>query len=170
MGRVYRELPSATELWERFDYKPLTGELVYKVNRYTARIGEVAGSMYSNGYRVLEFMESGVRHRFNAQRVIWKWVYSEDPGAFEVDHINGERSDNRLCNLRLATRSQNRANKRTNPPKGYVKTESGTFHARIAPLGQRQIILGNYATEAEARAAYIKASQELHGSFSPYSK
>ena len=167
MARSYKALPPASELWERFEYKPLTGELLWNNHkRYSAWKGKVAGSKFPNGYLVTELNTSLERRRYPNHRLIWKWVTGEDPGQLELDHKNGNRADNRLQNLRLATRSQNRANKTKNPPKGYHQVKGGKYEARIAPFGQRQIILGRFDTEAEARAAYAKASLELHGEFS----
>ena len=157
MGRVYKELPSATELWERFDYKPLTGELVWKGRK----AGKIAGSIQSNGYISIGF-NADVKN--TAHRTVWKWVTGKEPGAFDVEHLDRNRTNNAWNNLRLATRSQNLCNKKA---KGYRKMKSGRFQVRVQVSGTIHYF-GTYPTEAEARAAYIKASQELHGSFSPY--
>ena len=68
-------------------------------------IGQKAGSIHSTGYRHITFM--GKQHK--AHRLIWLYVYGYLPK--EIDHINGDRQDNRLENLREVTRSQNQYNK-----------------------------------------------------------
>lgn len=168
MVRAYKALPPASELWELFDYKPLTGELVWKQHqRYPSKVGTTAGSVYNNGYTVIELVRASNRHRYSAHRLIWLWVTGKDPCHKEVDHRDGRRSNNAFNNLRLASSSQNRVNKTKNPPKGYYFVKSrNKYHATIKPLGQKQVFLGLYHTEAEARAAYEKASLELHGEFS----
>lgn len=63
-----------------------------------------AGFDNSSGYLLIRIGQS----RYLAHRLAWFYVYETWPQ--ELDHINRDRSDNRLCNLRLATRSENMAN------------------------------------------------------------
>lgn len=164
MSRAYKALPPASELWELFDYKPLTGELVWKNHpRYKSWTGEIAGTIDSRGYKAIEFKIDGIRHRFTGQRVVWKWVTGEDPGAhLQVDHINQNRSDNTFSNLRLTTPEQNSHNRRH---RGWVLTPAGKYRVMIGPMDTNRYV-GTFDTEAEARAAYEKASKALHGEFS----
>lgn len=87
-----------------------------------------------------------------------------------VDHINGDGLDNRKCNLRVATRSQNNMNTQRN-----VRGTSGRkgvtwnrackkWQAQIKVNG-KNIYLGLYHTKDEAHMAYAKASDELHGDY-----
>lgn len=64
--------------------------------------GTRAGTTNSNGYRVIK----GQREH----RMIWEMFNGPIPAGYEIDHINGVRSDNHIENLRLATRSQNSQN------------------------------------------------------------
>lgn len=70
--------------------------------------------------------------------------------GYEIDHINGNKLDNRLCNLRHVTRSQNNMNKKN--VKGYIKTKEGNYQANIGKDGKK-ICLGTYKTIAEAKAS-----------------
>lgn len=89
-----------------------------------------------------------------------------------VDHVNGNRLDNRRANLRLCTLSQNQWNRgkpsvNTSGYKGVVKQASASnirWAARISANG-KAYRLGSYATQAEARQAYADAATRLHGEF-----
>jgi len=84
------------------------------------------------------------------------------PAAMEIDHINGIRHDNRRSNLRIVTTQENRHNQRS--AKGYYwNTRNRRYTAQIV-LNKKQIYLGSYNTEDEARAAYLEAKQKYHPS------
>lgn len=105
-----------------------------------------------------------------AHRVLWELVNGQIPSNKEVDHVNGNKSDNRLSNLRLATPFQNRCNagKRAHNTTGI----KGVFWDRarekwVAYIGVNgiQINLGRHATEGLAAIAYAKAAIRYHGQF-----
>lgn len=87
-----------------------------------------------------------------------------------VDHINGIKTDNRHCNLRVCTKSQNGANRghQRNNSAGYkgVTFHKGTgrFIAQIQKDG-RKIHLGSYDSAERAHAAYRSAAESLQGEF-----
>jgi hypothetical protein len=104
---------------------------------------------------------------FKVHRLVWKLLYGCDPAA-EIDHINGDKSDNREINLREASSQQNRRN---TPAFKHSKTgikgvwvQSGRFKSCIFMEG-KQIYLGYFDTAEEARAAYEKMAKGLHGEF-----
>ena len=114
----------------------------------------------NNGY--LASMMGG--KLYLAHRVIWKLVHGEDPNV--IDHINGDRADNRLKNLRNITQAANMQNKRR-----YKRNTSGVtgvhrlgnaWCARISVNGEVRY-LGTFATLEEAAAAREQAAREFGG-------
>ena len=105
------------------------------------------------------------------QNIFLHRVILSAPDDLQVDHINRDRLDNRLINLRLATGSQNQQNigLRSNNASGYkgVCYVPGRkkWLAHIT-INYKQRSLGLYPTPEEAYAVYCKASKELHGDFS----
>ena len=75
----------------------------------TCRAGTVAGAPGSGGYRYVNLTFDGKPRRMLAHRVVWALATGAWPEV-EIDHRNGIRDDNRLSNLREATRSQNKHN------------------------------------------------------------
>ena len=91
-----------------------------------------------------------------AHRIVWAMTYGYWPGH-QIDHINGVRNDNRLCNLREATVAQNPQNQRTSPRNasgypGVSWTTDGKWEAHITVDGRRHH-LGLFDTAREAYAA-----------------
>jgi hypothetical protein len=125
----------------------------------------VLGYANSNGYLVVTF--DGRQQ--GAHRIAWKLMVGEYPvGA--LDHINGDKHDNRWANLREASTSENACNARTprNNTSGFkgVGTKTGTvkFRACLRYRG-KQIHIGYFDTVEAARAAVIARREEVHGSF-----
>ena len=86
----------------------------------------------------------------------------------QIDHINMQRADNRIENLRLATPSQNRSNSltpitNTSGIKG-VRNRSGRWTAEIR-INKKIVHLGSFKTAEEAASAYSKAAIDTHGVF-----
>ena len=146
-------------------YNPLTGALTWKVTKARMRFGEEAGSGHGDGYLSVQIDGKG----YYAHRLAWALHHGQWPSS-SLDHRNGNRSDNRILNLREADKSGQGANMRVmrNGLKG------ATFHRRIGRW-QAQITknrkvrsLGYFETEAEAHKAYRRAALELHGEFARF--
>lgn len=122
---------------------------------------KVAGSQDTHGYRQIKINKK----LYLAHRLAWLYVHGSWPSK-PLDHINGNRSDNRIENLREASVGQNNQNikqARKDSQTGLVgiSRRGNRFIARIWHKGQR-ICLGHHATAEEAHAAYIEAKRQYH--------
>ncbi len=150
------------ELTALLDYIPETGDLLWKVkNNRRIVIGSRAGTINDHGYIVIRL--NGLRYR--AHRLVWLYVNKTWP-TNDIDHINGQRDDNRIENLRDVTTAENiqhqTAAQKTNKTKllGVSKRKHG-FIARICTNGVIKH-LGSFKTPEEAHQAYILAKRKLH--------
>jgi len=144
-----------TELEKRFKYHADTGILLWKSGRCA---GKEAGWINKEGYRKVRLDRANV----SAHRIIWVLMTGECIEGKTVDHKDRNRSNNCWDNLRLATREEQQFNKIT---KGFQKIGK-KFRARIRIKG-KDIHLGMFDTEQEARDVYIKKCAELRGNFAP---
>ena len=96
-------LPPLEEFSAVLRCDPEQGHLYWRKADRRRRTDIPAGGLDKAGYWVIRLNYQ----QYLAHRVIWYMATGEDPGDMEVDHINWNRSDNRLCNLRLATHAQN---------------------------------------------------------------
>lgn len=96
-----------------FLYDPMTGRLHHKANRRRVKAGSYADSTRrADGYRQVALRLDGKQYQLKAHRVAWILEHGDIPDGLQVDHINGIRDDNRLCNLRLVTQRENDQNRR----------------------------------------------------------
>lgn len=151
-----KPLPPLKLLRELFTYCPETGSLVRaKTTSSRSPKGKIAGSVNRDGYlRVrVEKVE------YMVHRLVWKLVKGEDiPTGSYIDHIDRNRQNNRIENLRLATDLTNQNNRNPNEGVTYDTRKYPKLKKRwVATLRGRK--LGYYETEAEAREARIKAVQ-----------
>lgn len=130
-----------------------------------AKAGDAAGSLWSCGYVAI-----GVAgQRVLAHRLAWFIETGEWPG-FDIDHINGNRQDNRIANLRPASRSQNMANtpKRASNTSGvkgvHWSSRSRRWIARVMKDG-KQIHLGTFKDLSDAAEAYAAGATVAFGEF-----
>lgn len=163
MRRTFDAIPVA-ELHELFVCDALAGKLIRKVFCGGRPAGEAAGALNRvNGYTYVSVRLRKVL----VHRAIWAMTHGEWP-VLDIDHINGDRSDNRLANLRVATRQQNIGNsgKRRNNTSGYkgVTAYKGRWRAQIGAAGYRKA-LGVFDTPELAHAAYCAAARVAYGDF-----
>lgn len=160
-------MTSIERLRELFDYDPLTGALVWRARRGSAAAGRVAGHLCLTWGYVVVGIDGGL---YRAHRVIWAYVHGEWPCA-EIDHRDGNRSNNALANLRQATVSQNRMNltclKRNNKSGVTgVSRDREKWRAAINVDG-RQVTLGRFDDFSDAVSARRKAVVDHYGAFAP---
>ena len=152
---------TAERLRELLAYDQDTGVFTWKVNVSNVKAGGVAGGHNTKGYTHIKI--DGRKH--SAHRLVWLYAHGEWPPA-EVDHINGIKADNRIVNLREATRSENAHNLRkshADSKTGFlgVAPSYGKFKAHIMVDGKKKH-LGYFPTPEEAHAAYLAAKRQLH--------
>lgn len=127
--------------------------------------GMAAGSMDSKGYVSVRILW----RRYRAHRVAWCIMSGSWPDM-EIDHINGDRADNRPSNLRLADHSENGRNRgiQSNNTSGFkgVSWHSGSrkWLAQIVSRGRHES-LGLFSDPKDAYAAYCQAAHKQHGAF-----
>lgn len=147
---------------EYVEYDPDIGSFIWIKRRRRVTVGMAAGSVNAHGYLHIRFNGQFLK----AHRVAWFLFYGVWPDQM-LDHINGERADNRIANLRLATPTQNSANRGANVGTGKLKGtrfQKGKWEAYVGINGRFQY-LGRYPTELEAHAAHVAASKETYGEF-----
>lgn len=162
---------TADRLKEILDYDETSGIFRYRKQRGIQETGAIAGqiskksSWNGGGYRVIYIDGRG----YGANRLAWFYVHGIWP-ADQVDHVNAVRDDNRIANLRLATRTQNMANcrKRANNTTGlkgaYWHKAARRWMSSIQCAGVYEY-LGLFDTKEEAHAAYVMAANRLFGEF-----
>lgn len=152
---------TASDLRERVSYDPAAGLMTWRKCSNARRIGSEIGTISPSGYRVAMIG----RRLFQVHRLAWLYVHGVWPDG-EIDHVNRKRADNRLCNLRVATRVQNIANRAAQngrEMKGITFTR-GRWQAQIRKNG-RNIYLGLYDTAEEAHSVYFDAARRLYGDY-----
>ncbi len=158
---------TAERLRELLQYDQCSGAFTYKVKRGTRKPGDAAGCKMIRGNigMMLEY------RRYSAHRLAWLYMTGEWP-TNEVDHIDGDATNNRWNNLREANSGQNKQNQRR-PRKdnkcGFLGVyrhcvdASGNirWRARIQ-LDGKTTHLGLFPSPESAHEAYVKAKRILH--------
>jgi len=128
------------------------------------KTGHIYCNLDRDGY--VRVRKDGKEYR--AHRLIWEMHYGSIPTGILIDHIDGDTLNNRIENLRLATRQQNNANAKggkngSTLPKGLTQVSTG-YRARLTFKGTT-FSLGTYTTIEEAKKAYDDKNKELNGEF-----
>lgn len=156
---------TAEEARELFSYDRETGDVAWKTKRpncHRVVVGESLKGVRANGY--IDVRVNG--KLILVHRLAWLLHHGRWP-VNEIDHIDGCKTNNAIVNLREATSRQNKFNRAC---KGYFfrgnYPSKNKYHAKIR-IGGKPKHIGCFATPEEAQAAYVAASKEYHGEFSP---
>jgi hypothetical protein len=151
-------------------YEPDTSKFFWLMARpRKTRAGDPAGHLNKKGYIEIRYNHI----TYQAHRIAWYLHTGQDPYPLGLDHVNGERADNRINNLRLATPAQNAKNMRkregtTSTYKGVSwHRKSGKWQAQIRVDG-RSMYLGCHDSQLDAHLAYCAAAARLHGEFANF--
>lgn len=158
-----KTLPSQEALRQKFTY----------AEGHLFRDGQRVGTTHGNGYLKVTIRKVP----YYVHRLIWAWHHGAIPEGMEIDHIDGSRDNNKIENLRLATRGQQNHNKAAH--KNCISGLKGAhyngdrcrdqgyapWHSQIRIQG-KLIYLGQFWTAEEAHAAYVAAAKEHCGGYS----
>lgn len=165
--------PSAERLKEILNYDPESGKFTWKINRKgPGKAGVAAGKRRESGYVVIGIDGSSL----SAHRVAWIMMHGFLSKNMTIDHINRDKADNRIINLRVCGLSDNSFNKpvyKNNKCglKGVYFDESRRgdekWRAQIY-VNKKRISLGVFLTKEEAFENYKAASIKYHNKYSIY--
>jgi hypothetical protein len=153
--------PASTLLRTLLHYDAETGAL----SRSTTKGGRLAGTRVGNveraGYRVAKIGGQ----TYKEHRLIWAYVTGAWP-VEEIDHIDGDKTNNRIANLRAVSRVGNAQNLRRGRGKSpllgaHWNGEACRWRSKIVCRGESKF-LGYFDTPEEAHEAYLRAKRELH--------
>jgi len=156
--KLDRAAPPIDEIRQRLRYEPKTGHFYMLKSAGRKKVGALAGYADSLGYWKVAINGKWIF----SHRLAWAMVHGEWP-AGEIDHINGNPSDNRIANLRVATRSQNVMNTRRG--NGVCWHKGRQKWQVVVKAGGKIHYLGQFKDRAEADYVAIAAIRRLHGEF-----
>jgi hypothetical protein len=151
---------AADLLHELFEYRD--GKLYWKQPGKSRQMGKPAGSVIGDGYACIR-----IKYKlYRVHRLVWV-MYGNEPVPY-IDHINGDKLDNRIENLRAATHSQNCMNRcqRSDNKSGVkgVRLKKGKWYGSIMFNGKTHSA-GYFIEKEDAVVAVDRLRKELHGEF-----
>lgn len=155
-------LIEAEDARKRFAYDQETGLIFHKRDGESKLYGKCAVTVRKDGYAQVQVG----RRSYRAHRLAWLLHYGVHPVGV-IDHFNGDKSDNRISNLRDVSQMENTQNRTKSSTRsttgliGVVRDRDG-FQARIRANGVRHY-LGWFKTANEASTAYMSAKASIHG-------
>ena len=170
--RFKKQCPSWEFLHHYYTYDSKTGDLYWK--NPPANKVKPGSKVYikKKQYCILEIQRDFKRQSYLLHRIVWKMYYGEDLGQREIDHIDGNKHNNAISNLRIATRSQNAHNRpyakgfRRNSAYKNKPCSSGQWEVHITIDGKRTYI-GTEPCPLLARLKYCDLKRQIAKEFSP---
>lgn len=155
---------TAEEVRRHLSYNPETGEFRWLIGgKGRPGVGEIAGCK-SNA---LGYWLIGLNYRRHwAHRLAWLMTHGRWP-EHQIDHINGDRADNRISNLRAVTHAENQQNRhRSRPNKHGLRgvdfdPKTGKFRSRVV-FQKVKHNLGYFDTAQAAHVAYVEAVRRIN--------
>lgn len=136
-------------------------EMGYTCNPETGDVFGLRGNALNAknvGYKIMNVKNEGKLRFIFHHQFIWYYVNNEVVDC--IDHINGDKLDNRICNLRSVTQQKNCFNKKN--IKGFhFRPKLNKWHCQINSCGKK-IYLGLYNTKEEAHQTYLDAKKIYH--------
>lgn len=162
MTAASRVMPSQVELHRLFDY--VGGRLLWKIDiAKNVKAGSVAGSTSTTSY-----MQVSINNKiYLLHRIVYAWHYGDVPPV--LDHVNGDKTDNRVENLRPATMTQNAMNRKTpttntSGVKGVSKRKNGAWRVFMRTGNGKNIDIQTKDFEF-AEFVATEARRHYHGAF-----
>jgi len=160
-----KQLIDVKDISKHLNYDSKTGIFTWKVKTKTSDVGDIAGNANWRGY--VSIWINGTS--YYAHRLAWALRYKSWP-ICDIDHINENKSDNRICNLREASRSENMFNRgrnknNTSGIKGVVFCKSTNKWRAQIMVDRKSVNIGRFHTKEEAASAYIMKAREIRGEF-----
>ena len=159
---VSRPELTAEKLRELLHYDPETGIFTWKVSTSNGvKVGDITGCPSGPGYLGIRLQ----RRLHSAHRLAWLYVYGRWPKG-QIDHINRNRTDNRICNLREVSHKQNNQNRskagnNTSGHTGVVWHKQRSKWQATIKHNQKNVSLGLF-TNLEDAVAARKAAEKLY--------
>lgn len=161
-----KKLPPLAVIQDNFSYDADTGVVSWRKDHGKMKCGAIAGSEDERGYRQIRLHG----RMLYAHRIAYFLHTGVDPSFLNIDHKNGNRSDNKFSNLRVGTQSENLCNAKGHRDSGsgikgvsWCKS-SGKWLAQIQFKKKKEYI-GRFSNMADASSAVAKRRDELHQKF-----
>ena len=134
-----------------YTYDPISGNLFGVKGKVITR--------KVKGYIIFEIGKENKKYSIYAHRQAWYLHYGKLPNNL-IDHINGDKANNKISNLRDVTKQQNNWN--THKSKGYTWNKGNKKFEAFINLKGKRIYLGLFKTTDEAHNAYLQAKKIYH--------
>ena len=167
------------ELKSLLEYHRITGDFVWisaPSKYHTMLIGQIAGGLDKHGYKRIKIKG----YTYKAHRLAWLYIYGEFPSGvnWQIDHIDGDRSNNRIENLKLASPAENQKNKQstskntsgiTGVCRVKVPRPSGkidwywvaTWRDKNGKKGEKRFNIETHGEEAAKQAAITHRAEQI---------